>query len=71
MELSLPSHTTTLRTGHGTGYPLPGGYDEIEQNLTKVDPTLKRYGGMDSGGFLQKITRFAWYKSWFRTWFLF
>ena len=24
--LNLPSHTTTLRTGHGTGYPLPGEY---------------------------------------------
>ena len=20
---------------HGTGYPLPGGYDELEHNLTK------------------------------------
>jgi hypothetical protein len=22
-------------TIHGTGYPLPGGYDELEKNLTK------------------------------------
>ena len=22
-------------TIHGTGYPLPGGYDELEHNLTK------------------------------------
>jgi len=29
MYLSSPSLTTTLRTGHGTGYPLPGGYDEL------------------------------------------
>ncbi|MDD5265872.1 MAG: hypothetical protein PHO08_01920 [Methylococcales bacterium] len=35
MDLSLPSHTTTLRAGHGTGYPLPGGYNEFEHNLTK------------------------------------
>jgi hypothetical protein len=27
--LGLPSLTTTLRTVHGTGYPLPGGYDEF------------------------------------------
>jgi hypothetical protein len=35
MDLSLPSHTTTLRAGHGTGYPLPGEYDELSYNLTK------------------------------------
>jgi hypothetical protein len=27
--LSSPSLTTTLRTGHGTGYLLPCGYDEL------------------------------------------
>jgi len=27
--LSSPSLTTTLRTGHGNRYPLPGGYDEL------------------------------------------
>ena len=26
-ELDIPA--TALRTGHGTGYPLPGGYDEL------------------------------------------
>ncbi|MDD2659403.1 MAG: hypothetical protein PHY54_06960 [Methylococcales bacterium] len=26
-------------TVHGTGYPFPGGYDEIEHNLTKHNLT--------------------------------
>jgi hypothetical protein len=30
--LSSPSLSTTLRTSHGTGYPLPGGYDELPCN---------------------------------------
>ena len=32
-ELTVPA--TTLRTSHGAGYPLPGGYDEIKHDLTK------------------------------------
>ena len=36
MDCRNPGSTDGIElTVHGTGYPLPGGYDEIEHNLTK------------------------------------
>jgi hypothetical protein len=54
MDLTLPSLSATLRTGHGTGYPLPGEYDELLYKPDKLELTnhLKltgQFNGLMSG----------------------